>query len=95
MRDMNYVIQQTLIDASSYDAYHYARRIVSHYILIEFDLSLSDLPDTCELADISDIISDIIKNHRAGNIDETNAIWDIKMLLADIDMDFIENVVFG
>ena len=94
MKDMNYVIQQTLIDSSIYDSYHYARRILSYHINFNFGLSLNDLPDTSELADISDIISDIIKEYRKGDNNETNAIYDIQMILSDIDIDFIECQVY-
>jgi hypothetical protein len=94
MKDMTYVIQQTLIDASTYDAYYYARRILSFHINFNFGFSLDDLPDTSELADISDTICDIIKEHRSGDINENNAIYDIKMLLDDIDIDFIELQVY-
>lgn len=95
MKDMNYLIQQTLIDSSIYDSYHYARRILGSHINMNFGLSLNDLPDTSELVDISDSISDIIKDYRKGNIDETNAIYDIQMILSDIDIDFIECQVFS
>jgi hypothetical protein len=94
MKDMTYVIQQTLIDASTYDAFYYARRILSFHINFNFGLSLDDLPDTSELCDISDTICDIIKEHRSGDISENNAIYDIKMLLDDIDIDFIECQVY-
>jgi hypothetical protein len=94
MKDMTYVIQQTLIDASTYDAYYYARRILSFHINFNFGLSLNDLPDTSELCDISDTICDIIKEHRGGDINENNAIYDIQMILSDIDIDFIECQVY-
>lgn len=87
------VIQQALNDASIYDSYRYARRILGFHIN-NFGLSLNDLPDTSELADISDIISDLIKDYKKGNIDETNAIYDIQQTLSDVDIDFIECQVF-
>lgn len=94
MRDMDYVIKQTLIDSSIYDSYYYARRILGFHINFNFGLSLDDLPDTSELTDISDMISDIIKEYRKGDSKETNAIYDIQMILSDIDIDFIECQVY-
>lgn len=94
MKNMTYLIQQSLIDASSYDSYHYARRILSFHINFNFGLSLDDLPDTSELCDISDSICDIIKEHRRGDINESNAIYDIEMILNDFDIDFIECQVY-
>ena len=94
MRDMTYVIKQTLIDASSYDSYHYARRILSFHINFNFGLSLNDLPDTSELCDIPDLISEIIKEYRRGDTNENTAVYDIQMLLDDVDIDFIEQQVY-
>ena len=94
MKTVNYVIQQTLINCSIYDSYYYARRILSYHINFNFGLSLNDLPDTSELTDISDIISDIIKEYRKGNNSENNAIYDIQMILSDVDINFIECQVY-
>jgi len=51
-------------------------------------LSLTDLPDTCEIADIIEEIANIL-------IDNPEDKEGVKEVLFQIDIDFLENIILG
>ena len=53
-----------------------------------FGLGLSDLPDTCELADIVEELSDQLRDNPADK-------ESIKAILHSIDIDFIQQLIYG
>jgi len=51
-------------------------------------ISLLDLPDTCEVADLVEELSDVLH-------DNPNDKQSIKSILNQIDIEFIERIVYG
>ena len=65
-----------------------AYKLINNQVQRIFGLSLSDLPDTCELADIVEELSDQLRDNPTDK-------ESIKAILHSIDINFIEQLIYG
>jgi len=65
-----------------------AYKLIDNRVLRIFGLSLSDLPDTCEIANVLEELSDQLRDNPADK-------ESIKSILHSIDIDFIEQLIYG
>jgi hypothetical protein len=65
-----------------------AFKLLDERVINLYGLSILDLPDTCEIAEICEELSDQLKN------DPTDK-EAIKSIIHIIDMDFIEHLIFN
>ena len=65
-----------------------AYKLIDNQVQRIFGLSLSDLPDTCELADIVEELSDQLRDNPTDK-------ESIKSILHSIDIDFIQTLIYG
>ena len=65
-----------------------AYKLIDRQVNRIFGLSLSDLPDTCELADIVEELADQLRDNPSDK-------ESIKSILHSIDIDFIEQLIYG
>ena len=72
-------------------AQHGARKVaiklVNSKIMNSIGLTMSDLPDTSELCDVIDELEELF--------DSNYTVQDIKSILDTIDMQFIEDMIYG
>lgn len=65
-----------------------AYKLIDNRVLRIFGLSLSDLPDTCEIADIIQELADQLT-------DDPTDKESIKEIINSVDIDFIQNLILG
>ena len=65
-----------------------AYKLIDNQVQRIFGLSLSDLPDTCELANIVEELSDQLRDNPTDK-------ESIKSILHSIDIDFIQTLIYG
>ena len=65
-----------------------AYKLIDNQVKRVFYLGLSDLPDTCEVADIVQELADQL----ADNPTDKES---IKSILMQVNMEFIENIILG
>jgi hypothetical protein len=65
-----------------------AYKLINNQVLRIFGLSLSDLPDTCELAETIEELADQLR-------DDPTDKESIKSILHSVDIDFIQTLILG
>lgn len=65
-----------------------AYKLIDNQVQRIFGLSLSDLPDTCDLANVLEELSDQLRDNPADKDS-------IKEILHSIDIDFIQTLIYG
>ena len=65
-----------------------AYKLINRQVQRIFGLSLTDLPDTCELADIVEELADQLRDNPTDKAS-------IKSILHGIDIDFIQQLIYG
>lgn len=65
-----------------------AYKLINNQVLRVFGLGLSDLPDTCEVAEIVQELADQLT-------DDPTDKESIKSILMQVDLEFIENIILG
>ena len=65
-----------------------AYKLIDRQVLRIFGLGLSDLPDTCELADIVEELADQLRNNPTDKAS-------IKAILHSVNIDFIHLLIYG
>ena len=65
-----------------------AYKLIDNQVQRIFGLGLSNLPDTCELADIVEELADQLRDNPADKDS-------IKAILHSIDIDFIQTLIYG
>jgi hypothetical protein len=65
-----------------------AYKLIDKQVSRIFGLSLSDLPDTCDLANVLEELADQLRDNPADK-------ESIKAILHSIDIDFIEQLIYG
>jgi hypothetical protein len=65
-----------------------AYKLIDRQVNRIFGLSLSDLPDTCELADIVEELADQLRDNPTDK-------ESIKAILHSVDIDFIQQLILG
>jgi hypothetical protein len=65
-----------------------AYKLIDNQVQRLFCLGLSDLPDTCELADIVEELADQLRDNPTDK-------ESIKSILHSIDIDFIQQLILG
>ena len=65
-----------------------AYKLIDNQVQRIFGLSLSDLPDTCELADIVEELADQLRDNPTDK-------ESIKAILHSVDIDFIQTLIYG
>ena len=65
-----------------------AYKLIDNQVIRIFGLSLSDLPDTCDLANVLEELADQLRD----NPTDKEA---IKSILHSIDIDFIQQLILG
>ena len=65
-----------------------AYKLIDKQVSRIFGLSLSDLPDTCDLANVLEELADQLRDNPTDK-------ESIKAILHSIDIDFIESFIYG
>jgi hypothetical protein len=65
-----------------------AYKLIDNQVQRIFGLGLSDLPDTCDLANVLEELADQLR-------DNPNDKESIKSILHSIDIDFIQTLIYG
>ena len=65
-----------------------AYKLIDRQVQRIFGLSLSDLPDTCDLANVLEELADQLRDNPADKDS-------IKAILHSIDIDFIQTLILG
>ena len=65
-----------------------AYKLIDNQVVRIFGLGLSNLPDTCELADIIEELADQLRDNPTDKAS-------IKSILMQIDIEFIEQIIYG
>lgn len=65
-----------------------AYKLIDRQVQRIFGLSLSDLPDTCDLANVLEELIDQLRDNPADKDS-------IKAILHSIDIDFIQTLIYG
>ena len=65
-----------------------AYKLIDKQVSRIFGLSLSDLPDTCDLANVLEELADQLRDNPTDK-------ESIKAILHSIDIDFIEQLIYG
>ena len=65
-----------------------AYKLIDRQVQRLFCLGLSDLPDTCELADIVEELADQLRDNPTDK-------ESIKAILHSVDIDFIQQLIYG
>lgn len=65
-----------------------AYKLIDNQVQRIFGLNLSDLPDTCDLANVLEELADQLQDNPADK-------ESIKIILHSIDIDFIESLIYG
>ena len=65
-----------------------AYKLINNQVIRIFGLSLSDLPDTCELAETIEELADQLR-------DDPTDKESIKSILHSVDIDFIQTLILG
>ena len=65
-----------------------AYKLIDNQVQRIFGLGLSDLPDTCDLANVLEELTDQLRDNPADKDS-------IKAILHSIDIDFIQTLIYG
>jgi hypothetical protein len=65
-----------------------AYKLIDNQVKRIFCLGLSDLPDTCDLANVLEELSDQLRDNPADKDS-------IKAILHSVDIDFIQQLIYG
>ena len=65
-----------------------AYKLIDNQVKRIFGLSLSDLPDTCDLENVLEELSDQLRDNPADK-------ESIRTILHSIDIDFIQTLIYG
>jgi len=65
-----------------------AYKLIDNQVQRIFGLGLSDLPDTCDLANVLEELADQLRDNPADK-------ESIKSILMQVDIEFIENIILG
>jgi hypothetical protein len=65
-----------------------AYKLIDNQVQRIFGLGLSDLPDTCDLANVLEELADQLRDNPADKDS-------IKYILHSIDIDFIQTLIYG